>query len=66
VVPSFVTISELQRGHDIGKILLLNRHLPGPRCCKRTIEVAGVQATPDDARQPGEDEPFIINGSFGD
>jgi hypothetical protein len=30
------------------------------------IEVAGVQATPDDARLPDESEPFIINDGFGD
>jgi hypothetical protein len=28
-------------------------------------EVAGVQTSADDARQPGEDEPFIINDGFG-
>jgi hypothetical protein len=30
------------------------------------IEVAGVQASPDDAQLPGETEPFIINDGFGD
>jgi hypothetical protein len=30
------------------------------------IEVAGVQASADDARQAGETEPFIINSGFGD
>ena len=30
------------------------------------VEVAGVQTTPSDARQIGEDEPFIINDGFGD
>jgi hypothetical protein len=31
-----------------------------------SVDVAGVQTAPDDARQPGEDEPFIINSGFGD
>jgi len=30
------------------------------------VEVAGVQTSPDDARQPGESDPFIINDGFGD
>jgi hypothetical protein len=30
------------------------------------VEVAGVQTAPDDARQPGEADPFIINDGFGD
>jgi hypothetical protein len=30
------------------------------------IQVAGVQVSADDARQPGETEPFIVNSGFGD
>ena len=30
------------------------------------IEVGGVQTSSDDARQPDEAEPFIINDGFGD
>jgi len=30
------------------------------------VEVGGVQTSPDDARQPGEADPFIINDGFGD
>jgi hypothetical protein len=30
------------------------------------VEIAGVQTSADDARQPGEAEPFIINDGFGD
>jgi hypothetical protein len=30
------------------------------------VEVAGVQTSADDARQPGESDPFIINDGFGD
>jgi hypothetical protein len=30
------------------------------------VEVAGVQSSADDAREPGESEPFIINDGFGD
>lgn len=30
------------------------------------VEVAGVQTTADDARAPGEDEPYIVNTGFGD
>jgi hypothetical protein len=30
------------------------------------VEVAGVQTTASDARETGEDEPFIINDGFGD
>ena len=30
------------------------------------VEVAGVQTSADDARQPGESEPFIVNDGFGD
>ena len=40
--------------------------LGAPTLPQPGIEVAGVQATPDDARQAGEDEPFIINSGFGD
>jgi hypothetical protein len=40
--------------------------LGAPAAPQPGVEVAGVQATPDDARQPEEDEPFIINSGFGD
>jgi hypothetical protein len=30
------------------------------------IQVAGVQTSADDARQPGEADPYIINSGFGD
>jgi hypothetical protein len=30
------------------------------------VDVAGVQTSATDAREPGETEPFIINAGFGD
>jgi hypothetical protein len=39
---------------------------PEPVMLTPDVEVAGVQTSADDARQPGEADPFIINGGFGD